>query len=104
MNFRSDNSVFHALQGIARSVERFTTEPFCADLFAWCAMTGTDARLKSRLQLSNVPFSSLTPVSLLKARLERRIAVDKNHWSYDWNRIIALKQALETVEKYEGAQ
>lgn len=109
MNALTANAAFHALTGVARSVAKFTTEPLAADLFAWSAMTGTDIRIQSRLELLKVPFTAVTPVSLLKARLERRIEAERGkqergHWSADWNRLIALKQALATVEAFEGAQ
>lgn len=108
MNALTSNAAFRALQGVARSVKQFTTEPLVADLFAWSAMTGTDIRLQSRLELLNVPFTAATPVSLLKARLGRRIEAERGkqergHWSADWNRLIALKQALATVEAFERA-
>lgn len=108
MNAPASNAAFHALQGIARSVQQFATEPLAADLFAWCAMTGTDIRLRSRLELLKLPFSAALPVSMLKARLERRIEAERGkqergHWSADWNRLVALKQALATVEAFERA-
>lgn len=93
---------------LSHALRKFIVEPLCADLFAWCELTGTDTRLRSRMTMLSVPFSATTAVSDLKARLERRIVSERGrrergHWSFDANRLIALKQMLATVEKFQAA-
>lgn len=101
------NAFTQTITDLATTLKRFSTEPLAADLFSWCAQTGTDTRLRSRLELLRVPFTAATPVLDLKRKLERRIAVEpdriKDKRSPDINRLIALKQALGTVEKFQQA-
>lgn len=92
---------------LTRALKKFTAEPLCADLFQWCWDTKTHIGLRTSLPSMNIRVELYTPVSSLKARIERQVEVERGrqarqHWSFSMDRLIALKQALATIEKFRS--
>lgn len=99
------NALARTFADFTRTLEKFTREPLAADLFEWCAETDTYAHIRWALSVHGVPFEPSTPVSDLKARLERKVEQEhsrrfRKHWSFDVNRLRCFEQMLATIHEF----
>ena len=96
---------------LTRALRKFTREPRVADFLEW--EKSQDPRRPYRAiewswSALGIRFGPSDTVAELRARIDRFIIREEqkygmDHWSYDANRLIALKHMIEVIEQYQEA-
>lgn len=102
------NDLATTFADLTRTLENFTAVPLAADFFSWCDETDTFPHIRWSLSALGVSFNTAEPVSDLRARIERKLETEtrkgeRGHWTFDANRLVALRQMLRAIKKFEVA-
>ena len=93
---------------LTRALRKFTREPRVADFLAWEKSQEPHPypHIAWWWSVLGIRFEPSETLSDLRARIERFIDREEqkygmDHWSYDANRLVALKQMIEVIEQYQ---